>query len=65
MFLYKGLYKEKKNLALSTMYGKFWFDSDFFVWNLDASVELRQYQSLSQRNLFLFLAEIFYSFFVF
>ena len=31
------------------MYHKFWFDGDFFVRNLDASVELRQYQSLSPR----------------
>ena len=32
------------------MYGKFWFDGDFFVRNLDASLELRQYQSLSQSD---------------
>ena len=33
-------------------YGKFWFDGDFFVRNLNAIVELRQYHSLSQRNFF-------------
>ena len=37
--------------------------SDFFGRNLDASVELRQYQSLSQRNFFHFLTE-WYSFFL-
>ena len=47
------------------MYGKFWFDGDFFVRNLDASVELRQYQSLSQRNLFLFLTGFFILFLFF
>ena len=31
------------------MYNKFWFDTNFFVRNLDVRVELRQYQSLSQR----------------
>ena len=25
------------------MYDTFWFDEDFFVWSLDASVELSQY----------------------
>ena len=40
------------NLILNIMYGKFWFDGDFFVRNLDPSVELRQYQSLLQRNFF-------------
>ena len=40
------------NLILNIMHGKFWFDGDFFVRNLDPSVELRQYQLLSQRNFF-------------
>ena len=33
----------KGNLIFNIMYGKVWFESDFFVQNLDASVELRQY----------------------
>ena len=50
MFLYHGLYLQKKkgDFVFNIMYGKFWFDGDFFVQNLDASMELRQYQSLSQ-----------------
>ena len=63
MFLYQGLHKEKGNLAFIIMYGTFWLDGDFFVRNLYASVELRQYQSLSQRNLFLILTEFFSSLF--
>ena len=31
------------------MYNKFWFDTNFFVRNLDVRLELRQHQSLSQR----------------
>ena len=46
--------KKKGNLVFSIMYEKFWFDSDFFVRNLDASLEL---QSLSQGDVFLFLTE--------
>ena len=55
-FLYRGwyLHEKKGNLVFSIMYGKFWFDSDFFVRNLDASLEL---QSLPQRDIFLFLTE--------
>ena len=41
---------EEDDTIKTIMYGKFWFDSDFVVRNLDASVELCQYQSLSQRN---------------
>ena len=37
-------------LVLVKMKGNnFWFDGDSFVRNLDASMELRQYQLLSQR----------------
>ena len=36
------------------MFGRFWFDGDFSVRNLGASVELRQYQSFSKRNYFPF-----------
>ena len=43
------------------MFGGFWFDGDFFVRNLGASVELRQYHSFSKRNFFPFLTE-WYSF---
>ena len=46
--------ERKGNLVFNIMYHKFWFDGDFFVRNLDASVELRQYQSLSPRIFFLF-----------
>ena len=63
MFLYQGLHKEKETSLLTLCTGTFWLDGDFFVRNLDASVELRQYQSLSQRNLFLILTEFFSSFF--
>ena len=38
-------------------FDKFRFYGDFFVRNLDISVELRQYQSLSPRTFFLFLTE--------
>ena len=41
------LVKIKGNLVFNFMYDRFWFDGDFFVRNLDASTELRQYQSLS------------------
>ena len=34
------------------MYGKVWLDGDFFVRNMDASVELRHYRSLLQRKFF-------------
>ena len=46
---------------MTLMYGKFWFGGDFFVRNLDASVEFPQ--SLSQRIFFLFLTE-WYPFFL-
>ena len=42
------LAERKGDFVFNIMYGKFWFDGDFFVQNLDASMELRQYQSLSQ-----------------
>ena len=63
MLLYQaGTCIKKRNLVFNIMYGKFWFDGEFFVRNLDASMKLRQYQSLSQRNS-LFLTEC-YSFFL-
>ena len=43
------------------MYDNFWFDGDFPVQNLDASVELRQYQSLShffRNRMVLFLSSL-------
>ena len=52
----------KGNLVFKIMKGKFWFDRDSFVRNLDASVELLQYQSLSRRKCFLFLTEWYFSF---
>ena len=61
-FCIKACIKKRKPHFI-IMYGKFWLDGDFFVRNLDASVELRQYQSLSQRNLFLILTEFFSSLF--
>ena len=36
----------KGNLVSNIMDGNFWFDGDFYVRNLDASVELRHYQLL-------------------
>ena len=64
MFLFKaGTCTKKKKPRFNIMYGQFWFDGDFFVRNLDASVELRQYRSLQQRIFFLFLTEC-YSFFL-
>ena len=45
----------KGNLNAIIMYGKFWFDGDFSDRNLDVSVELRQYQSLSPRRFFYIL----------
>ena len=42
------LAERKGDFVFNIMYGKFWFEGDFFVQNLDASMELRQYQSLSQ-----------------
>ena len=42
------LAERKGDFVYNIMYGKFWFDGEFFVQNLDASMELRQYQSLSQ-----------------
>ena len=63
----------KGNLVFNIMYGKFWFDGDFFVQNLDASMELRQYQSLSWGKFSFFSWQIgtlsfltdWYSFFLF
>ena len=63
--------ERKGNLVFNIMYGKFCFDGDFFVRNLDASVELRHCQSLSRRifffscqngTLFLFFGPVFFSF---
>ena len=45
------------------MYGKVWLDGDFFVRNMDASVELQHYKSHLQRIFFLFFTE-WYSFFL-
>ena len=64
MFVYKaGTCIKKRNFFFNIMCGKFRFDGDFYVGNLDASTELCQYWSLSRRNFFLFLAEL-YSFFL-
>ena len=52
-----------KNKVFNIMYGKVWLDGDFFVRNMDASVELRHYMSLLQRKFFLFFTE-WYSFFL-
>ena len=45
MFLYQGwyLHKNKRKTFFKFMYDKFWFDGDFYVRNLDPTVELRQY----------------------
>ena len=45
------------------MYGKVWLDGDFFVRNMDASVELRHYMSLLQRKFFFSLQNGTLSFF--
>ena len=64
MFVYKaGTSIKKRDFLFNIMCGKFRFDGDFYVGNLDASTELCQYWSLSRRNFFLFLAE-WYSFFL-
>ena len=44
----------KGNLVFSIMFEKLRFDGDFFARNLDASVELRQYQWL-HKGFFSFL----------
>ena len=62
-----------KNKVFNIMYGKVWLDGDFFVRNMDASVELRHYMSLLQRKFFFslqngtlsFFFEPFFSFFFF
>ena len=54
MFLYQVLAYRKGNLVFNIVYGNLWFDGDFFVRNLDTSVGLRQYKSLSQRFFFPF-----------
>ena len=54
MFLYQVLAYRKGNLVFNIVYGNLWFDGDFFVRNLDTSVGLRQYKSLSQRFFFSF-----------
>ena len=55
MFLYQGWYfhGRKGNLVFNIRYDKFWIYGDFFGRNLDAKVELHQYQSLSQGIFFL------------
>ena len=64
MFVYKaGTSIKKRDFRFNIMCGKFRFDGDFYVGNLDASTELCQFWSLSRRNFFLFLAE-WYSFFL-
>ena len=52
------LAERKGDFVFNIMYGKFWFDGDFFVQNLDASMELRQYQSLSQEKFSFFYWQI-------
>ena len=54
MFLYQVLAYRKGNLVFNIVCGNLWFDGDFFVRNLDTSVGLHQYKSLSQRFFFLF-----------
>ena len=54
---------KKRKPRFNNVFGKCWFDGDFFVRNQDAIVELRLYQSLPQSNIFLFLTE-WYSFFL-
>ena len=63
--------KEKETSFLTLCMANFVFDGDFFVRNLDASVELRHCQSLSRRifffscqngTLFLFFGPVFFSF---
>ena len=63
-FIKAGTCMKRRNLVFNIIYCKFWFDGDFFVQNLDTSVELHQYQSLSQGNFFLFMTE-WYSFVLF
>ena len=53
-FIKAGTCMKRRNLVFNIIYCKFWFDGDFFVQNLDTSVELHQYQSLSQGNFFSF-----------
>ena len=62
MSLYPGFNKEKET-SFSTLCMAVWLDGDFFVRNMDASVELRHYMSLLQRKFFLFFTE-WYSFFL-
>ena len=52
-----------KNKVFNIMYGKVWLDGDFFVRNMDASVELQHYKSHLRRKFFLFFTE-WYSFFL-
>ena len=52
-----------KNKVFNIMYGKVWLDGDFFVRNMDASVELRHYMSLLQRKFFFSLQNGTLSFF--
>ena len=54
MFLYQVLAYRKGNLVFNIVCGNLWFDGDFFVRNLDTSVGLRQYKSLSHRFFFFF-----------
>ena len=56
------VFESKGNLVLYILFGKFWFDDDFFF-SKSGRVELCQYQPLSRRNFFLFLTE-WYSFFL-
>ena len=54
MSLYPGFNIEKENLVFNVVYGKVWLDGDFFVRNMDASVEFRHYKSHLQRKFFTF-----------
>ena len=59
-FIKAGTCMKRRSLVFNIIYCKFWFDGDFFVQNQDTSVELHQYQSLSQGNFFsLFYTEDF------
>ena len=58
MFLYQGwyLHKEKDTSFFNIMYGKFWFDGEFFVQNLElGNVKLNvsiQFSQIKDKSIF-------------
>ena len=64
MLLYQGwyLHKEKDTSFFNIMYGKFWFDGEFFVQNLDGQREAPLELVAFTKIFFLLLTER-YSFF--